>query len=569
MLGRRRRRHDNNYIYIHNYHYGTAQRLSQFLPARSSELAVDGSETVLGGRYADLEPLCPIPAIICIGATTIRPMTTLTEPWLYAWPQSVVAGETVGMRVAGPPGPGELRIHRVGLHRERVWSGNIVIEPHDLPEDAAPHGCPWPDSATVEVLAEWRSGYYEVSLLTAAGFRHEAVGFFVVRSTEPDPSRPLLVLTTNTWNAYNDFGGRNLYSRGTRVSFARPLAPGYLRKPDGPGSRVAVVDAPDPAMRAHVRYLREHGQSDWAGSAGWPNAELPFVRWAEECGYELDYAINADLELVPGLLDGRSLYLSVGHDEYWSWEMRDAVESFVAGGGNAVFLSGNTSFWQVRLEDDGSAMIGYKDQFAKDPVFGTDRQHLLTSMWSDHLVERPENQMTGVTFSRGGYHRIGRAVGNGAGGYTVYRPEHWVFEGTEVVYGDLIGAAAVTVGYECDGCDFTMRDGLPHPTGSDGTPADFEILGMTPARPFGRDNSPRGVPDGARSECEFIAWRVLGSETSEDVARFEHGHAMMGIHQPGGTVFTAGTTEWAWGLANRDATIERITRNLIDRLSTA
>jgi hypothetical protein len=496
-------------------------------------------------------------------------MTTLTEPWVYAWPQSVVAGETVALRAAGPPAEAEVQIHRVGLHRELVWTGSLTVEPHDLPDDAWSHGCPWPDSATVEVDPAWRSGYYEVSLTTVAGFRHEAVAYFVVRAsgTDAPSARPLLVLTTNTWNAYNDFGGRNLYSRGTRVSFARPMAPGYLRKPDGPGSRVAVVDAPDHGMRAYRTYLRDHRFSRWAGSAGWPNAELGFVRWAERHGYELDYAVNADLERVPGLLDGRRLYLSVGHDEYWSWEMRDAVESFVRGGGNAVFLSGNTSFWQVRFEDDGATMIGFKDQFKKDPVFGTDRQHLLTSMWSDHLIERPENHMTGVTFSRGGYHRIGKAVAVGAGGYTVYRPEHWVFEGTDAVYGDVIGANAVTVGYECDGCDFTMSDGLPYPTGSDGTPADFQILGFVPARPFGRDNDPTGVPERARSECEFIAWRVLGSETPEDVARFEHGHAVMGVHEPGGTVFTAGTTEWAWGLIHEDPTIERITRNLIDRLA--
>jgi len=494
-------------------------------------------------------------------------VTTLTEPWVYAWPQSVTAGETVALRAAGPPAEAELRIHRIGLHRDLVWSGNITLEPHDLPADAAANGCPWPDSATVDVPESWRSGYYEVSLRTRAGFRHDALGFFVVRASSVDPSRPLMALTTNTWNAYNDFGGRNLYSRGTRVSFARPMAPGLLKKPDGPGSRVAVVDAPDRAMHAHVTYVRDHGFTDWAGSAGWPNAELGFVRWAEQCGYEIDYAINADLERVPGLLDGRRLYLSVGHDEYWSWEMRDTVESFVRGGGNAVFLSGNTSFWQVRLEDDGATMIGFKDQFAKDPVYGTDRQHLLTSMWSDHLIGRPENDMTGVTFSRAGYHRIGKAVGVGAGGYTVYRPEHWIFEGTETVYGDVIGAGAVTVGYECDGCEFTMRDGLPYPTGADGTPADFEILGLAPARPFGRDNAPRGVAEGARSECEFIAWRVLDSEEPEAVARFEHGHAMMGVHRPGGNVFTAGTTEWAWGVINQDPVIERITRNLINRLS--
>jgi hypothetical protein len=493
-------------------------------------------------------------------------MTVLTEPWVYAWPQSVAPGDTVALRTAGPPADAEIRIARIGLRREVVWSGKVELEPHDLPERAAAEGCPWPDTATVEVPSTWRSGFYEVTLRTRSGFQHDAVGFFVVRSATADPSKPLLVLTTNTWNAYNDFGGRNLYSRGTQVSFARPMAPGFLRKPDGPGARVAVVDAPDRAMRAHVSYLRDHQFSQWGGSAGWPNAELPFVQWAEAAGYELDYAANADLETVPGLLDGRRLYLSVGHDEYWSWEMRDAVEQFVRAGGNAVFLSGNTSFWQVRFDDDHS-MTGFKDQFAKDPVYDTDRQHLLTSMWSDHLIGRPENQMTGVSFSRGGYHRIGKVVANGSGGYTVYRPDHWVFEGTDVVYGDLVGGSSVVVGYECDGCEFTFRDGLPRPTGADGTPADFEILALTPVQHFDRENAPRGVPDGARSEGEFIAWRALGAEDPDSVARLAHGHAVMGVHRPGGTVFTAGSTEWAWGLAEGDAVIERMTRNLLDRLT--
>jgi len=497
-------------------------------------------------------------------------MTELSRPWVYAWPQSVVAGQTVGLRAAGPPVPAELRVVRIGARPEIMWTTTIDLEPHDLPDDAAVHGCPWPDAASLEIPAQWRPGYYEVVLRSGAEFRHESVGFFVVRAERARPERPLLVLTTNTWNAYNDFGGDNLYTGGTQVSFARPLAPGFLRKPAGPGDRVAVVDAPDPGMRAHIHYLVDHGFSEWAGSAGWPNAELAFVRWAESAGYELDYAVNADLETVDGLLDGRRLYLSVGHDEYWTWAMRDAVESFVADGGHAAFLSGNTSFWQVRLADDGGAMVGFKQQFADDPVLGTDQGHLLTSLWSDHLVGRPENQMTGVSFARGGYHRIGRAVAAGAGGYTIYRPDHWVFDGTDVGYGDLVGAGSVVVGYECDGCDFTMRDGWPEPTGLDGTPADFEILALAPAHPFDRHTSVRPVAEGERSEVEFHAWRVLGDDGPGSVARLVHGHAVMGVHQPGGTVFTAGSTEWAWGLADPvDPVVEKVTRNLLDRLSTA
>ena len=396
---------------------------------------------------------------------------------------------------------------------------------------------------------------------------HEALAFFVVRAATEDPTRPLLVLDTNTWNAYNDFGGRNLYEGGTHVSFARPLANGLLRKPAGPGSRVTVLDPPDPRMRDHVNYLRTHQFTPWAGSAGWPNYELGFVRWAETAGRDLDYAINADLE-DPALLEDRRAYLSVGHDEYWSAPMRDTVESFTRAGGNALFLSGNTSFWQVRIEDGGETMVGYKDRFERDPVYGTADQHLLTSMWSDQLVGRPENTMTGVSFVRGGYHRIGRTVASGAGGYTVYRPDHWVFDGTGVTYGDLIGARSTIVGYECDGCDFVMRNGVPTPTGSDGTPSDFAILGIAPAEHFDRDNAPRPPRPQDPSEVEFIAGRALGDAGPDGVAALRHGHSVMGVHEPGGFVFTSGSTDWAWGLSGNDPVIEQITHNLLDRALT-
>ena len=87
--------------------------------------------------------------------------------------------------------------------------------------------------------------------------------------------------------------------------------------------------------------------------------------------------------------------------------------------------------------------------------------------------------------------------------------------------------------------------------------------------PFGHDNSVRPIAEGTRPELEFHAWRVLGSDDPAAVARFQHGHAVMGVHQPGGTVFTAGTTEWAWGVAEGDPVIDRITRNLLDRLGAA
>jgi len=359
----------------------------------------------------------------------------------------------------------------------------------------------------------------------------------------------------------------------------RPMAPGYLYKPPGAGQRVTSIHPPDPQSASHVGYLRMNRLSPYGGSAGWPNWSMPFIEWAEREGYEIDSVTNADLEEHPELLGPDSpyaLYLSIGHDEYWSGPMRDTVEAFAAGGGHAAFFSGNTAFWQVRLEDptgdDGSGpaatIIGYKGFFKQDPVFDTDRQAELTTIWSDHLLERPENHMTGVSFSRGGYHRIGKRATKGAGGYTLHRPEHWIFDGTGLDYGDVLGAAATIVGYECDGCDFTYRDGLPYPTGSDGTPMNFEILGTAPAAHFTRTTASRPPAPHEPSEVEFIASRLFDDRSTESVERIAHGHAVLGafVTSGGGTVITSGCTDWIWGLAERDRDVEQITRNIFDRL---
>jgi hypothetical protein len=497
----------------------------------------------------------------------------------YCWPQSVVGGETVSVHLSSAGArPVSVEVARVGGERTVVRTdADVPAEHHETPPDAHSKGCGWPAALVVDVDPAWRSGYYEVLMeIDVDGKQRRSHAFFVVRPGDgAQPAPMLLALATNTWHAYNDFGGRNLYTGGTHVSLQRPMSPGYLYKPPGLGRRVTTTAPPDPQMAAHVGYLTLNHLSPYAGSAGWPDWELPFLQWAEGRGYRIDVVTNADLADHPELLrDGAySLYLSVGHDEYWSAGMRDTVEDFIARGGNAAFLSGNTAFWQVRLEDptpEGPAatMVGYKGQFKRDPVFGTDRVGELTSMWSDHLVERPENHMTGVSFARGGYHRIGKRVTAGAGGYTIHRADHWLFDGTGLGYGDLLGSAATTVGYECDGCDFTYRDGLPHPTGVDGTPADFEILGTAPAAHFTRTTATRPPAPNEPSEVEFIAARLFGERSDENVERVSHGHAVLGTYtsRSGGVVVTSGSTDWAHGLAGRDRQVEQITTNILDLL---
>ncbi|CAA9350665.1 MAG: hypothetical protein AVDCRST_MAG34-1741 [uncultured Nocardioidaceae bacterium] len=498
-------------------------------------------------------------------------------PVIEAYPTgvSVAPGEAVGVCCSSDTREVAVEVARVGGTREVVWTSLAVpTERQAAPADAAAHGCGWDVTFEIAVGYDWRSGYYEVVLRgrdEATGLLTEALTFFVVRPTsalQERARRMLLVLATNTYAAYNDWGGHNLYTGGHRASLLRPWAPGLLSKPE-PHMRYPNVDGvPDPDHQRFRHWTTVQGLSPWSGSSGWHNWERPFVQWAERAGYALDVAVNSDLELHPDVVDGYPLVVSVGHDEYWSWGMRDTLEAYIARGGNCAFFSGNSVCWQARIEDGGAAVVSYKTDYAEDPVLGTDQEHLLTTAWCSARVGRPENHLTGVTFSRGGYIKMGQAVPHGSGGYTVWRPEHWIFAGTGVRYGDVVGAHDQVAVYEVDGCELTVSPdtGLPVPTGADGTPATFEVLASAPARLWDKDEQPSRYRPGPQGDLEWMAEEVFGEANAETIGRLAHNHAVLGVYTRGGTVVTTGATDWSYGLAGHDPVIEQMTRNVLDRL---
>lgn len=444
---------------------------------------------------------------------------------------------------------------------------DLAVTEQPVPEDVGPNGCDWQPTVNIEIDSAWASGFYLVRLRGADGETAEA--FFVVKATETGDA--LLVLSTSTWAAYNDWGGPSFYTGGHVSSLLRPLPPGFLDKPNPARYRVARFgDLPTDEVKEYFA-----NYSYWSAAAGWANWERLFVTWAENNGLALDYATSLDLAEDPELLDPYKLYLSIGHDEYWSASMRDAVEDWADRGGHAVFLSGNTAFWQVRFEGSpepsedvtpasgATKVIGYKNDFELDPVMGTDAEPSVATMWSDPLCGRPENEMTGVSFTRGGYAHC-RNAPRGSGGYSVWQPAHWAFEGLRLIAGDIVGGEPVVVGYECDGCELELVDGLPKATGAGGTPSNFEVLGTAPAHLWATEEAAPGLPDSYIGELNWVAQRLGGADTEEQRQRFARGSAVMGAyHRGAGHVFTAGCTDWAYGLV--DPAISQITRNVIGR----
>jgi hypothetical protein len=499
----------------------------------------------------------------------------------YSRRQSYLAGEEVAFCCSARTATFSAEIARIGATRDVVWRRDAIAgREQAVPENAATHGCGWDTTFTLTVPAEWRSGFYEATLRGDGvdGPEAESTAFFVVRSSRPGRDTPiLLVLATNTYNAYNKFGGTCLYLGATQVSFDRPIERGFITRPeaDYEGRLASIEPGGDPDHRRLLAYLEANKYPTWCTSSGWHNWERRLVRWAEANGIVLDVAVNSDLERVPGLLDGYQLVVSAGHDEYWSWEQRDALDAFVERGGNHAIFSGNTSFWQVRLEDDGRTMVCFKGQAREhDPVVGTDRASRLTSIWSDPRIGRPETSTIGLTFSRGGYARIGRGTPRSSGAFTVYRPDHWALAGTGLCYGDALGLGSYVVGYEVDGCAYTLHEGLPVATHDDGAPDDLTIIATAPARLLSQTDDYSEIPkrlwadpDGP-GDLEFVAATLFGDDSPANKAKIAHGSAVVASFTRGkGTVFNAGSADWCQGL-DHDATVQQVTRNVLEHLST-
>lgn len=539
----------------------------------------------------------------------------------YTAPLSVQAGDEIGFHISTNVNMFSLEISRVGAERLVVWHRDgLHGREYPIPEDASSHGCRWPSALQIVVPNAWPSGYYSV-VMRSQDNRNDSHAdlpvtgemFFVVRSARPgNDTRMLIQLTTNTSNAYNTWGGSSLYrgpnGPGRRVSFDRPYA--GLDSVDGlfffdidasfqqeldhgtysedfraqfqhkveahavPGINLsmaghAVIDVvgqrwrledPFGAGPAVYRIKREGNRLEvYDGTpwweCGWRNWQQPFVAWAERNGYILDYAVNSDLEFRPEILEHYRLVLSIGHDEYWSSPMRDHLESFITDGGNVAFFSGNCLWWQVRSEDQGHALVCWKDAYEQDPMFEAGDHRQLSTIWRHRLIDRPENQLTGVSFAYGGYSHFFDQFLDTPTGYTMHRPDHWMFEGTGFRRGDMLGVEAGIIGYECDGCDMQWHDDLPFPTGNDGTPDNFTILATAPA----------GLSD-ADGSRHLVAKALYGD--AKEIERHPYpGAAVLGCYTRGGTVVTAGCTHWSHGLRGNDLQVERITKNVLDRLS--
>jgi hypothetical protein len=325
--------------------------------------------------------------------------------------------------------------------------------------------CDWQDPYVLHVPdsgdpTAWPSGIYLAKLTTGLTGKQSYI-IFVVRDDQR-PSDLLFQASVTTYQAYNDWGGRSLYSKpkATKVSFNRP-------------------------------YLHGHGTGHFL------NWELSMVLFLEKEGYDVTYTTDVDTHMHGDLLALHKGFLSAGHDEYWSWQMRDNVEAALDNGVNLAFFGSNVGYWQIRLEsssitgDPDRTIICYKNQNS-DPMGRSEdisKRRLTTVMFRSHPVDRPEDTLVGVMYETDPVQSD----------IVISDASSWIFEGTGLKNGDHLPGL---LGYEVDRTS---------------------------------DHTPSGTHRLAHSPYPF-----RGSTRYSDMVLY--------TTPSGSIVFASGTLQWSWGL---------------------
>lgn len=463
-------------------------------------------------------------------AENARPGTaawTLTNPATnreiegYASATSVARGGSISFHVSTSAPTFQIEVFRTGWYQglgARRVAGPVTVPGglHSVPAPDPTTGlvdCNWPVSYILGTESSWATGVY-LARLTASDSGKQSYIIFVVRD-DVVAHDILFQLPVTTYEAYNYWGGKSLYRWGSgsatpwgstegppavKVSFNRPYAASTTP------SAATGIGAGD-----FLTNVQPVASGYPISPAGW---DYNMVRWLEREGYDVDYATSIDTHTSPALIRSAKIFMSHGHDEYWTWQMRDNVEGSRDSGVKLAFFSGNTSYWQIRLEPSPATraadrvIVGYKDDADADPYSNdgdpSHRRRLVTTLFRLPPASRPEEQMTGSQY----------IIDPVDGDLIVTDASHWVFRGTGLLNGSRLTGL---LGYEVDG-----RFG--------GEPPHTVTLTSTPVV---------SQPNGQPGQYAQMTYYTAGS---------------------GAGVFSTGTIQWSWGLDDYNAPTIRTSR---------
>lgn len=444
----------------------------------------------------------------------------------YMWPKWVESGDRSEVR-AHSSEQFQLTLWRYGLAKEFIRTISWYDEhgPDSVAQitpdgDYTQTGVDWnqvgyPAPHIQQFIeAPERSGLYYLWARTQSG---ESYSFpWVVAPSEPRAKIAVLA-NTNTWNAYNNFGGRSNYINPTGL----PPIPTVNARQDLTRYTSAISGwASHDEQYPPLAFERpEHGNhifdnSPWDANCidrsiegrlqcGLAPGEWRLLGWLEREGFPYDYYSDAQLHDGTLPLSAYQVLIIGVHPEYWTREMFRRVEEWVHEGGRLMYLGGNGLNCEVTIEGQVMRCLTFDD--TKIP----ESEHESRM----HRSYAPEARLLGVAFTDPGAMT--------AAPYAVLKPTHWAFEGTGLNEGDTFG-------------DKSQHERVP------GGASGHETDKVT-------QSSPKNL--------EIIARGENADSGGADVVCFNLGE---------GQVFSTGSITWVTCLFP-DENISRITANVLRR----
>ena len=320
----------------------------------------------------------------------LAPSATVSGPEGWFSSPSATCGQSVGLHISGNGVPVSIKVFRMGYYGgagARLIE-EITTKPVSHYSASAPSKAPestvtadWPIAWDFSVTNQTLPGQYLIRLEDKNG----DANFVPIMVTNPESKSPVTFISSIfTWQAYNEWGGYSLYKGPDRARGTRAMVVTFNRPYDGDGA-------------GQFRYM-----------------EFPIVRLAEKLGIDMNYITDLELSKNVASLQNTKSIVFGGHGEYWTTEMRDALDAAVARGTNLVSFGGNTGYNRPRLQNNDRQVVMWRGA-KNDP--NRMNSVLATTRWRSIPINRPESTLLGAQY-----------VGLGVNGdYTIAHPLRWPF----------------------------------------------------------------------------------------------------------------------------------------------
>lgn len=333
----------------------------------------------------------------------------------------------------------------------------------------------------------------------------------------------VVVSSESTWmGAYNGFGAKNIY--GDTVAIGNSL------------NRSLCVSYDRPVItQKHVPQTHFF------------NGEYATLRFLERMGYEVGYTTNEQIDADPTILDGRSVIIFSGHNEYVSQRTMNKTKALINAGVHVVNFAANDFFWRIRYgttDDTAITTRGRVMWCRKDTMPGPDA-HVAgvpfvndadwQGTWQDTRwpLREPSETFLGDRFIANGIRNDQIIIQPNQKSAPIWRDSSVASSGSSTPYAFGLGSA---------GMEWDRQSGsIPHVKLSSAT---VDLTGQT------ADENGQNYNLSSNSEHSIFIARANGTS---------------------GFIFNFNTTQWGWlldnfhlrGTAIQDSAAQQATLNVL------